>query len=87
MWLLGIVFEYSNDLNNILMIFFRPCVDPMRSPWAGRLWEAFGEDPYLAGVAASETVIGIQSQHVVCSCLCILILVQCLIVLVYRLPL
>lgn len=45
----------------------RPCVDPMRSPWAGRLWEAFGEDPYLAGVATSETVQGIQSQDVVCS--------------------
>ncbi|KAI7882447.1 glycoside hydrolase [Lichtheimia hyalospora FSU 10163] len=41
-----------------------PCVDPMRSPWAGRLWEAFGEDPYLAGVATSETVKGIQSQNV-----------------------
>lgn len=39
----------------------------MRSPWAGRLWEAFGEDPYLAGVATSETVQGIQSQDVVCS--------------------
>lgn len=39
----------------------------MRSPWAGRFWEAFGEDPYLAGVATSETVQGIQSQDVVCS--------------------
>ena len=41
----------------------------MRSPWAGRLWEAFGEDPYLAGVATSETVKGIQSQNVVCELL------------------
>ena len=28
-------------------------------------WEAFGEDPYLQGVAGSLTVKGIQSQGVV----------------------
>lgn len=42
-----------------------PCVDVMRAPNAGRAWEAFGEDPYLAGIATMETVIGIQSRNVV----------------------
>lgn len=42
-----------------------PCIDVYRSPRAGRGWEAFGEDPYLAGVATAETVQGIQSQGVV----------------------
>lgn len=30
-------------------------------------WEGFGEDPYLQGVAGSETVKGIQDQNVVCT--------------------
>ncbi|ORY98029.1 beta-glucosidase [Syncephalastrum racemosum] len=42
-----------------------PCVDPMRAPKAGRAWEAFGEDPYLNGVGAAETVAGIQDQGVI----------------------
>ncbi|KAI7874859.1 hypothetical protein K492DRAFT_137251 [Lichtheimia hyalospora FSU 10163] len=42
-----------------------PCVDIMRSPAGGRGWEGFGEDPYLQGVAGSETVKGIQDQNVI----------------------
>ncbi|KAL1928472.1 hypothetical protein VTP01DRAFT_2828 [Rhizomucor pusillus] len=42
-----------------------PCVDVMRAPSAGRAWEAFGEDPYLAGIATIETVNGIQSRNVI----------------------
>lgn len=42
-----------------------PSVDMMRSPYAGRGWEGFGEDPYLAGVAGVETMKGIHSQGVV----------------------
>ncbi|CAE6422317.1 unnamed protein product [Rhizoctonia solani] len=41
-----------------------PAVNMTRVPAGGRNWEAFGADPYLAGEAAYETVIGIQSQGV-----------------------
>jgi hypothetical protein len=37
----------------------------MRAPEGGRNWEAFGEDPFLVGVASAETIMGIQSQGVV----------------------
>lgn len=36
-----------------------------RIPAAGRNWEGFGVDPYLAGAAAAETVKGIQDVGVV----------------------
>lgn len=42
-----------------------PDVEVMRSPYAGRIFESFGEDPYLNGVAGAETVLGIQSAGVV----------------------
>ncbi|KAH7344460.1 glycoside hydrolase superfamily [Rhizoctonia solani] len=41
-----------------------PAVGITRVPAGGRNWEGFGADPYLAGEAAYETVIGIQSQGV-----------------------
>lgn len=42
-----------------------PSMNMLRAPEGGRNWEAFGEDPYLVGVASAETIIGIQSQGVV----------------------
>ncbi|KAI7860847.1 beta-glucosidase [Circinella umbellata] len=42
-----------------------PSVDIFRAPTGGRGWEAFGEDPYLQGIAASEYVKGVQSQNVI----------------------
>jgi beta-glucosidase len=42
-----------------------PSMNIMRAPQGGRNWEAFGEDPYLVGVAAVETIHGIQSKGVV----------------------
>lgn len=42
-----------------------PSMNMMRAPEGGRNWEAFGEDPYLVGVASAETITGIQSQGVV----------------------
>ncbi|KAI8341948.1 glycoside hydrolase superfamily [Chlamydoabsidia padenii] len=42
-----------------------PAMNFMRSPEGGRGWESFGEDPYLTGVAAHDTIIGIQSQGVI----------------------
>ncbi|RCI05115.1 hypothetical protein CU098_012427 [Rhizopus stolonifer] len=41
-----------------------PSMNMLRAPAGGRNWEAFGEDPFLVGVAASETIQGIQSQGV-----------------------
>ncbi|CAO3640032.1 unnamed protein product [Cunninghamella blakesleeana] len=42
-----------------------PGMNFMRSPQGGRGWESGGEDPYLNGVAAVETIKGVQSQGVI----------------------
>ncbi|KIH93804.1 beta-glucosidase [Sporothrix brasiliensis 5110] len=42
-----------------------PCVGPLgRMPAGGRNWEGFGSDPYLQGIAAAETIRGIQDQGI-----------------------
>lgn len=46
-------------------VLLGPSMGPMgRHPAAGRNWEGFGSDPVLQAVAASETIMGIQSQGV-----------------------
>ena len=45
--------------------FLSPCVNIMRTPQAGRVWEAFGEDPFYSGICASEMIKGIQSVGVI----------------------
>ncbi|CAO3696011.1 hypothetical protein G6F70_002472 [Rhizopus microsporus] len=42
-----------------------PAMNFMRSPEGGRGWESGGEDPFLMGVLAEQTVLGIQSQGVI----------------------
>ncbi|KAH8601466.1 glycoside hydrolase family 3 protein [Bisporella sp. PMI_857] len=43
-----------------------PCVGPLgRMPAGGRNWEGFGTDPYLQGVAAAQTIKGIQEEGVI----------------------
>ncbi|KAG1440551.1 hypothetical protein G6F56_011871 [Rhizopus delemar] len=42
-----------------------PAMNFMRAPEGGRGWESGGEDPYLMGVLASESITGIQSQGVI----------------------
>ena len=42
-----------------------PCVNIMRTPQAGRIWEAFGEDPFYSGVCASQMIKGIQDVGVI----------------------
>ena len=37
----------------------------MRTPQAGRVWEAFGEDPFYSGVCASQMIKGIQNAGVI----------------------
>ncbi|GKT62863.1 glycoside hydrolase family 3 protein [Colletotrichum tofieldiae] len=46
-------------------VLLGPCVGPLgRLPAGGRNWEGFGADPYLQGIAAAETIKGIQEQGV-----------------------
>ncbi|GAA5799375.1 hypothetical protein HPULCUR_004789 [Helicostylum pulchrum] len=42
-----------------------PTLNLLRIPEGGRNWESGGEDPFLIGVLAEETVIGVQSQGVI----------------------
>ncbi|KAK6081518.1 glycosyl hydrolase family 3 N terminal domain-containing protein [Seiridium cupressi] len=42
-----------------------PCIGPLgRMPAGGRNWEGFGADPYLQGIAAAESIKGIQDEGV-----------------------
>ncbi|KAL2442687.1 putative beta-glucosidase E [Exophiala dermatitidis] len=46
-------------------VLLGPAMGPLgRNPAGGRVWEGFGSDPVLQGVAAYETIHGIQSQGV-----------------------
>ena len=46
-------------------VLLGPSMGPMgRHPAGGRNWEGFGSDPVLQAVAASQTIMGIQSQGV-----------------------
>lgn len=46
-------------------VYLGPDVNLVRSPYAGRNFETFGEDPFLSGVAGVETILGVQSKGVV----------------------
>jgi beta-glucosidase-like glycosyl hydrolase len=41
-----------------------PMMNIVRAPQGGRNWEGFGADPFLAGVGAYETILGMQSAGV-----------------------
>lgn len=45
-------------------VLLGPTVCGHRSPLGGRNFESFSEDPFLAGVLASEYVLGLQSERV-----------------------
>ncbi|EFQ32559.1 glycosyl hydrolase family 3 N terminal domain-containing protein [Colletotrichum graminicola] len=46
-------------------VLLGPCIGPLgRLPAGGRNWEGFAADPYLQGIAAAETIKGIQDQGV-----------------------
>ena len=46
-------------------VLLGPCMGPLgRMPAGGRNWEGFGSDPVLQGIAAAETIKGIQDQGV-----------------------
>ena len=42
-----------------------PCVNIMKRPKDGILWESFGEEPFYSGVCASEIIKGIQKSGVI----------------------
>jgi len=47
-------------------VLLGPCVGPIgRMPAGGRNWEGFGADPVLQGIAAAQTIKGIQEEHVI----------------------
>ena len=47
-------------------ILLGPSMGPLgRMPGGGRNWEGFGPDPVLAGIAAAETIRGIQDEGVI----------------------
>lgn len=47
-------------------VILGPAMGPLgRMPAGGRNWEGFGADPVLQGVAASETIKGIQDEAVI----------------------
>ncbi|KAI1812161.1 glycoside hydrolase superfamily [Poronia punctata] len=42
-----------------------PCIGPLgRAPAGGRNWEGFGADPYLQGIAAAQSIKGMQDEGV-----------------------
>lgn len=45
--------------------FLAPCANMMRSPQGGRVWEAFGDDPFYTGVCAAQVIKGIQKEGVI----------------------
>ena len=45
-------------------ILLGPCVNIVREPRGGRNFEAYSEDPYLAGKTAVSYIKGVQSQNV-----------------------
>ena len=52
---------YIRGINALL----GPCANMMRSPQGGRVWEAYGDDPFYTGFCASEVIKGIQSKRVI----------------------
>lgn len=46
-------------------VILGPTINLLRSPLYGRGFEAYGEDPYLTGLVASEIILGIQSKKVI----------------------
>ena len=46
-------------------VLLGPAMGPLgRQPAGGRVWEGFGSDPVLQGIAAAETIEGIQGEGV-----------------------
>jgi beta-glucosidase len=46
-------------------VLLGPCVNIQRTPFAGRNFESFGEDPFLAAAMSVAYINGIQSENVI----------------------
>ena len=46
-------------------VMLGPCANILRSPQGGRVWEAYGDDPYLTGICSTQVVKGIQDAGVI----------------------
>ena len=42
-----------------------PAMNMQRSPQGGRIWECYGDDPFLSGEVATQVIKGIQSNGVI----------------------
>ena len=42
-----------------------PAMNIQRNPQGGRIWECYGDDPFLSGVVATQIIKGIQSNGVI----------------------
>jgi len=56
--------EAKSKGKNVLL---GPCVNIQRTPFAGRNFESFGEDPFLASAMSVAYIKGIQSENVIAS--------------------
>ena len=54
----------ENKLKGI-NVALAPCANMMRNPKSGRIWEAYGDDPYYTGVCAAQITKGIQDTGVI----------------------
>ena len=64
MYLIGRSQGEENKLKGINTVL-SPCVNILRTPQAGRIWEGYGEDPFYSGVCAAQIIKGIQDAGVI----------------------
>ena len=55
----------SDFYNKGVNVALTPCINLLRVPVGGRIFEAWGENPFLTGELASELIKGIQSKGVI----------------------
>ena len=55
---------YTNGDGRTYSGWYAPAVNIHRSPFSGRNWEYYSEDPFLAGMMGTEVVKGAQSKGV-----------------------
>lgn len=58
-----VIGQEARTLNKDMML--APCVNIQRTPYGGRNFESFGEDPHLASRMAVAYIKGVQSQGVI----------------------